>query len=276
MLRKQLKYDFIFAARFFLGMGAAGIGLGLLVFIMGGLSQSPANFSLGAMQLMSTAWTVALAMSVAQIYQLYSRQFFGEVGHLMLTLPVGRGVQLLSKYLVALFWSFYIFATMFLSLRLMAARSESSSVGITGPGGEVLTGINLAGPLMQFAALAFSAVAILFLIVTLANCTLGGWRVHTIIAWLVGGLYFAAFVWAIAAISGRAREWVTVDTSFVHDGVVHMGMRTFLAPTIGADIGRVPLGDMYVDVYLIAAALAFGLAAAGATHWLLRKKITLA
>ena len=281
MLLKQLKYDFIFSWRMFVGMGVTLLGMGLYFLLMDitGFNTSalmPAT-AIGGVQFMYHVMQVAIIFCLVQLLYMYNRHYFYEYGYLMLTLPVGRGVLLASKYLIALFWSAYTILVMTFSTFLSTANRDGTYFGFYNSDRTVLTGIGLVGLLSNFIFAGFAGIAMLYLAVTLIHSTSFGQRVHKVFIIVTGlvaimGIYFIGY-----NIVFRARERVEVVTGYIIQSgeMIVTNLMIQRLPIIGAEVGRIPLGDYFIDIYFLAAMLAFGLLASGLTYWLLRKKISL-
>lgn len=281
MFRKQLKYDFLFAGRMFVWMGILFLGVGLLGWLLGLLQLwgDGNNFAMfGVMQFMGLGMTIASVITVIQMFHLYNRQCFGSHGHLMLTLPVGRGVQLISKYIVALFWGAYTIVIIMLSMYLLTINIEGSDFGIISPDGSTMSGISVLGPITMIVFTGFAGIALLFFMITLMHSVFRGWQVHVAAALGVGVALLVLLIRIGTFLSARHREWVTRITQGWIDtptGPVYgTSSRSFWQHEIGLHVGRIPVGDGFLDIYLVGAMLAFGLVMAGLTYWLLCKKIT--
>ncbi|MCL2187846.1 MAG: hypothetical protein FWC16_02300 [Defluviitaleaceae bacterium] len=285
MLKKQLKYDFLFGARIFLGMGGVLMGIGVIGWLLTIILSTPnqpagndaASLAFGLAQFYSLGITAAVVVSVVQLFHMYNRQCFGDYGHLMLTLPVGRGTLLVSKYIVAFFWVVFMFATMVLSMYIMTNNLPHSEFNfMTLPDGTQPVGLGLIGPIALLTSTLFAGITITFLLSTLMNSTIGGWRIHKSIALVIWAAVVSGFIIMAVQFNGRYRVWATreVTHEFTIDGSTRIGFHNFLDYIVGWDVGRIPLGNAFIDIFYVGAMLAFSLIIAGITYWLLRSKVS--
>ncbi|MGL5692850.1 MAG: ABC transporter permease [Peptostreptococcaceae bacterium] len=104
MLGKLLKYEFKSTARVFLPLYATL----LVVAILNGFFLNSEIFNVqGLLMMVFGALLIALfVVTVIVLIQRFNKNLLGDEGYLMFTLPVKSSSILLSKYLVALLWTF--------------------------------------------------------------------------------------------------------------------------------------------------------------------------
>jgi hypothetical protein len=110
---------------------------------------------------------------------------------------------------------------------------------------------------------------------TLHNSVFGKWKVPGFItACLSLG---AIFVYCFAAIRllGRSREIRELEVFTNHNGVMIPSTRDAWQNVVGLEVGRLPLFDSYIDLYVGAIGLAIGLIAFFATWYLLKNRVSL-
>ena len=181
MFIKQFKYDFFFAARAFFGMGigilAIGLASGLIGRVQGGFYFATTN---QGFQVLSWVLMITVIIGGIQLFHLYNRQYFKNYGHLMMTLPVGRGVQLVSKYIAALVWVGFLIGVLTVSIRLLPLRfyDHLGEWTLIAPETIPFRHVNTLGLFIKMALFWFLFIAFLFFAATLKHSVIKGRRVH--------------------------------------------------------------------------------------------------
>jgi len=293
MLIKVLKYDFFFSKTTFFSIAALMISLAVILRFteLAFVDSFPASWINTI--LISVIVVVSLAF-IGQIVQFFYKNFFGDTGYLMLTLPVGRFTLLGSKLIVSFVWlTFMLLTAVIMSYILLFSQAQDA------PSSLRTSGINVYDilTLLQVYLIAMFFVTMLFLVITLAHST-GRWRVTPLFASIFGIMYTALF-FASAELLGlrhwypenaiaRPGGWFTTGGGFsmvqyyANGGYSYANSEwtdrfVFSRPILGLNIGRIPIGDQgyFLDIYIIAMALAFCTLSIILTYWLLKKRANL-
>lgn len=266
---KIIKYDFSFSGRIFVAMAAILLALAVVLrFTMSVFVETDNVFALSAfLGLTMSLLMVAVAIaSITQIFQFFNRNFFGDSGYLMLTLPVHRAKLLISKVLVSLFWFNFMLATAAAAMFIMW---ESATRGIHGVTIFSRLGVAEAETIIGANVMAIFAICTLFFCLSLARSVFGGKRVHGVIAGVVGGAYFFALSWLSALLE---RRFMITETHQWDD----WGSFTAQTAQIGLRYGRIPLSDnVYIDIFVFGLAVAMGAIALFGACYLLKRCVAL-
>jgi len=306
MLLKLMKHDFIYSAKLFFALGAIAIAMAIILgagaiaehaahqqqIVAQGyqpnISPLPTGIGFNVAFMMSSIFLIPVAMAaIIHIAQFYRKSMFGRVGHLTMTMPIGRGTLLASKIAVSFVWFIYtvgiaiVMAIIFSLMSPYRPWNLGQLLRLTFNLADIATlGVNTA-------TIAFAAIALLFFCVTLSHSVFKGKRVNGFLAGLFG--LFVAWPYAAAANAMVGRFIPRTERIFTDsDGVTH----TFVSmsePLTGLRYGRIVIGqmawgwtdgvptdfrDVYIDVFFIAFTLAVAAIIITATHYLLKKRVS--
>ena len=279
MLLKLMKHDFRYSAKTFFALGAITIILsGIFIFAeymfrrqsviyahmpeRYSLSDIAANFS----ALLLTAIAIAIIIHIAYFYR---KSMFGRTGHLTLTLPVNRGTLLASKLAVSFVWMS--------ALAALATLAMTAVSFILWP--RLSLGSIFAEILIEWTyitVVAFAAIALLFFCITLSHSVLAGVRLRGIITGTIGLLFTGLYT--IGAYALATRFFVEFQRVFAEP--VNL-------PLVGLQYGRIVVYShlvvdrgmwyrhVYIDIFLLAFTLAVAAIAIAATHYLLKRRISM-
>ncbi|MCL2611319.1 MAG: hypothetical protein FWE02_06555 [Defluviitaleaceae bacterium] len=204
MLLKLLKYDFLYSKNAFLGMGI----MFLIFAVVFGLYQNPDQFGFGQIGVMvffgivfgaSTFGSIVFAVII--VANNFHRNLLSEHGYLMLTLPVRKEFLLLSKVLISIFWyNFMILVAVGFFFIVALVSGELANIQ---DWAEFLTNvlsINWIQIYLDINLPAFSGIALLFFILTLARTKLVI-KFNAFIAWVIGFVMFIVSIWIANSIS---------------------------------------------------------------------------
>ena len=250
MFIKLLKHDLSFSKNTFLGIGVALISIALLFRLtefldFGFLNMLPADVIFGI--IMGIATLVIFIVSIMQIHGFYKHNIFGDTGHLTLTLPVKRIKIIASKVIVALIW----FNFMVLAGHL--------TVGI-------MTDIN---PFESFTWVSFFVsnisallyISMLYLWITLSNCTFGKLRMNGLISALFMTPVVGLYLWVNTLLNRRFSD------------AVDMGFFTAYTPIVELRYGRLDMGNAgFIDLWAIGIYLAASVLFIMLSYFLLKEK----
>jgi len=271
MLAKVLKYDFWFAARMFGGANIAMLAVGLLIWLVGSIIGSSFERFFILFNFQAALSFGLLVYIFLRLEQFYRWHFFGEAHHLMMTLPVGRGRQLFSKYVMALLWAVLTMLTFFISLDLLRlAAGGVVASGILPPAALLVEGGFITRGL-EFVIISFTLVAFVFFGITLAHQTFFGRKVGRLPAILLTALGVAVLGTVYFLLRLRHREWVMQYSYIWVDGQPQPYHYYQFVTEMGWAVGRIPVGEYYIDLIALPAVLVMGLAAAALTYRMLRK-----
>jgi len=206
MFIKQLKYDLLFGRDAFFGMGALLLGVSIIMaMVISAQEQGGAMSSVGLTIVVSVIFaitvTIASVATIGQLFSLFSKSFFGKSGYLMLTLPVTRATQIISKLTAAIIWSNYMALVAFLMLVIFAiilVDENSWNMARTMNGSWSLAHIwEFIRGYFAINTFIFMLISIVYLGITLGNSTFGRMRIHGFIAGVTSLLYFALSMWTI-------------------------------------------------------------------------------
>ena len=192
MFIKQLKHDLMFSRNAFFGMGA--LLLGVSYFLTRGDVSFGDDTSAGT--LFAIIFTVTLVIvataSIFQLFTFYRRNMFGNSGYLMFTLPVSRSTLLASKLVTSLIWINFMLLVSFV-MTMIAGFNNGAFDMPDGYYHVMFFGYDLVLGLIRgflfFNAIALLLVATTYFGITLANSSIGRWRIGVFIAGVAGVLY---------------------------------------------------------------------------------------
>ena len=200
MLGKLIKHDLNYSKKSFFAIAALMIILAIVAATS--LTFDVERISAISIAILAIVLTASIIITIALIFNGYRRSLFGPNGYLYLTLPVSKNQLLLSKIIGALIWvNFMIIVTFIISVTIATViatvgariysdyswiwiRNEISLVQIAG---DMLFG------LLFINVLAFVAIIILFMTITLANVSFRNKRLHWIFAGVFGLAYFILY-----------------------------------------------------------------------------------
>lgn len=251
MFIKQLKYDFLFSRNAFLGMGALMIGLAVIFRMtdfFGGTNSASASFVWAGLSLSIATIVVAVA-SVFQIFNLFNRSFFGNSGYLMLTLPICRTRQLISKLIVSMIWFNYMLVVAFCMAFIFAfdtsAQNTARNLFVWNFGGFLRA---LFEGFLTSNSIAFLLIAVIFLGITLAHSIIGRWRIHGFIAGIVSFVYLVFTIRVASVVESVMFRRIVYWSSPVYSGTLVI-VPAFLFFGIGAVLITNHLLKERVDLY---------------------------
>ena len=130
----------------------------------------------------------------------------------MLTLPLSRITQLISKLTAAIIWSNYMAVVAFIMALVFAAIlvTGTNSWHMAYEYGEFISwGIsardvmNFLGGYLMLNMFALLVISILYFGITLGNSTIGRWRVHRFVAGVATLIYLSFAMWTIQRVALR-------------------------------------------------------------------------
>ena len=269
MFIKILKHDLSFSKNIFFAMGGMMIALSAIIsFTLPVFTGESAVNSL-LMHLALPLGTIIVSIaSVTQIFQFFNRNFFGESGYLMLTLPVKREKLLISKIIVSLIWFNFMLLAMGISSLILFRDQWRFEQLINQINAEFVTIMTM----VNFLALFF--IVLLFFCITLAHSVLGGKKIHGIVSGIIGVGWAWLFIWLSNVFVRRWHGERPMSFNMGDEVISFVGH----GPLIGIRYGRIPIGEndfAHVDIFHMGMILAFSAAAALATYCLMRKYIAL-
>jgi hypothetical protein len=242
MLIKQLKYDLSFSKTAFFAMAAITVGIASILRLTmfaedGGLTQDAVQIAA-----LLILFGVGIAC-VMQIFQFFSKNFFGDIGYLMLTLPVRRAKLLISKVIVSVVW---------FNFMLLAGAVAWYIAALTQLDGGILYIFRSIGArhviaIVEINMIALFFMSVMFFAITLSHSVISGRRVHGIISGVIALLYTGLYFWLDALL--RVRN----------------------------NVGRIPIGDgsLYFDIFNFGLHVGLCLLALCMTYYLLKKRTSL-
>ena len=280
MLFKILKYDLAFSAKMFFAMALILLAVAaILRFTLPMFFEAEDIFRLFDIVNISTVMMVLAAgiASIVQIFQFFNRNFFGDTGYLMLTLPVGRLKLLISKVIISIVWFNFMLITVAFSLETAWSTTTFRMYNFIFFFSRVSAGS--VTTLIELNNLAITGITLMFLCITLAHSVFANRRVHIIVAGAIGFLYAWLFVWLMGLRGTWGLEMYTSE--FVHEGEVFINQ--WQVPIIGLRYGRLPLAEPtdyrmfvpFIDIFAIGISIGFAAIAIGLTHYLLKHKAAL-
>jgi len=301
MFIKTVKYDLLFSKTVFLSM--AGIIIALAAASrLGGPTRHALEFmryvptgsgghthvqvvsSYGerSMPILFTVGILAALITMFQVMAFFHRNFFEDTGYLMLTLPARRFTLLCSKLTVAVIWFNFMLLAAAIAL-ILYDPPLPVSFHLMGPS-RIISLQNLI-TLVEVNIVAMSIILTLFFIIVLARCSIWNGRIGSGIAAVVGVLLGWALFWVHIEVGQRHREWVTQyvrweDMYFDRYGEylwtrARLLPHYFRRPIVGIDIGRIPVGDGYIDIYRIGVSIIVGVLAFWAALYLLERRVSI-
>jgi len=189
MLGKLIKHDLNYSKKSFLGLGLAMLGFVLISFLFNRIFPflSHANL-IGFIFIIST--TVSLVITISYLYSAFKNSLFGQNGYLYQTLPVGKWKLLLSKIISTLIWFNYIWLInliFWILLAILEAQGLNFAIGMIS-----LTELKTLIMVVIFVNIIVSLFLLgLYMIITLANSSFKNFRIHWILAGIIG---FGTFI----------------------------------------------------------------------------------
>jgi len=245
MFIKQLKYDLLFGRDTFLGMGALLIGASFIMAMVvsaqerGGFLGSEWILIVVGLVFAIVVSAVAVA-TISSLYSLFARSFFGKSGYLMLTLPVSRITQLISKLTAAIIWSNYMAVVAFIMGLVFAAIlvTGTNSWHMAYEYGEFITWGVTARDVMYFLGsylvlnmFALLVISAMYFGITLSNSTIGRWRVHRFVAGVATLLYLSFAMWTVM----RVVRFFSTSLSFsLSVSAISITLLAFVVATVAA------------------------------------------
>ena len=187
MFIKQLKHDLLFSRNAFLGMGALLLGMAIVLRLtFPEIDSNMVAITIFAITIIA-AITISVVTSIFQIYSFYKRNFFGNSGYLMLTLPVSRASLLASKLVVSMIWvnfmTFVGLAMVFIIAWTPSMEGVHIEFSVMDSINELIRSFVLLNVFMLF------CIAVLFMSITLSKSKIAGFRINGIVAGVVSVLY---------------------------------------------------------------------------------------
>ena len=224
MLGKLIKHDLNYSKKAFFSIAALMIVLSIVAAIS--VSFDDENISTISLAVLAMVLSASIIITVALIFNGYRKSLFGQNGYLFLTLPVSKNQLLLSKTIGALIWAnFMIIVTFILSITIAYVGASAHSVQSANDswiwlGSEIGFDINwlrvigdtLYGMLF-INVLAFVAIIILFMTITLANASFRSKRLHWILAGVLGLAYFILYTRGTVIIGRLLFDMTTYSTA---------------------------------------------------------------
>jgi len=270
MFLKVLKYDFGFSAKVFFALAFILLGVSVILRF-----TIPIFIEIDNAVMLSSIMSTALALlivgvgiaSITQIFQFFSKNFFGPTGYAMLTLPVARGKLLISKFIVSIAWFNFMMAAVAVSVIILWSTAVQD---IHGSGIISRIGVSEILMLININWLALFFITLLFFCITLANSVIANKKVHGVISGVIGFGYSWLFIWSTDQITSRSREMQSWNGQWYQE-----------MPLVGLQYGRIVLYDpefgwpVFIDIFQLGIAVAFSAVALIVTYYLLKKRMSL-
>ena len=288
MLIKMIKHDFRYSAKTFFVLGTIAIVI-LAILVTANymhqvqrviyMLQSEILFViLLAIHFSTILLAAVVIITLIQIGYFYRKSMFGRAGHLTMTIPVSRGTLLASKLAVSFVWLmlYAIIVALFLSVVVIILIPMANPFFGSGYHFHMFRADILVTMTHTFVT-AFAAIALLFFCITLSHSVLANVRLHGIISGAIGLL--CAWLYSMAANALTVR--FLSDTSQFFHGPAAGLIIVDNPPLVGLQYGRIVIGQntvgqpAYIDIFLVAFTLAAAAIAIAATHYLLKKRISL-
>ena len=208
MLGKLIKHDLNYSKKAFFSIAALMVVLSIVAAIS--VTFDDENISTISLVVLAMVLTASIIITVALIFNGYRRSLFGQNGYLFLTLPVSKNQLLLSKTIVALIWAnFMTIVTFIISITIAyVVHSDLSWIWIELDINWLrIIGDTLYGMLF-INVLAFVAIIILFMTITLAKASFRSKRLH----WLLAGV-FGIVYWILYGRGARLVSRLFFDTT---------------------------------------------------------------
>jgi len=293
MFTKQLKYDFAFSAKVFIGMFLGLLGLTVILRLTGMIpdhNNINLDYTMFGMSIVIIGGVIVAVASYFQIWQFFRRNFFGPEGYLMLTLPVKRGKLLASKFIVTQVWFNFMLAVVPIILLILAPPRGDFWEAV-----ERVVTFQIVDGIININLVAFVLVSILFLTITLTNTVIFNKKIHGAVAGAFAFAYHWAFFWVYNQIQTRFFEirtfsseaMTTEEMRAVLTGeLVVQNMNTSVwmmnVPQVGWRYGRIPVAALdsqywegYIDIWQYGFALAFAAVTIAIILYLLKKHVAL-
>ena len=289
MLLKLMKHDFKYSAKTLFALSAIVVILSaifvftsyMVIFHSFVYAQQPESyyFSKFAHYFTLLLLVVVAVVTIIHIAYFYRKSMFGRFGYLALTMPVSRGSLLASKLAVSFIW-FSIYAvlitlTMVVTSYIVWPDYNFSFLALRGLG----FGSVFAESLITWAnhaAYAFVAIALVFFCITLSHTVLANVHLRGIISGAIGLL--SAGLYIIGTIALANRSMVELQRVFAEPRNL---------PLVGLQYGRIVIDStliidrgmwyyyIYIDIFFLAFTLAIAAIAIAATHYLLKRRVSI-
>lgn len=272
MLLKQLKHDMVFGKTMFFALGlgivAAAIG-GLIAFnIMEDEHVARQVINYSAFMVMG----LTFGFVAVHISQFIEKSMYSDAGYLTFTLPVTRGQLLVSKLLSAFAWLHFILVAVFIGLVILqGTHTIEYEAGILLP----RVGVGLFAMYINVSIMYFFGISVMLFGLTLHNSVFGRWKIPGFFtAVLCLGTVIAYSVSAIRLLN-RSRESAMIYAVRMVGGEAVIYQRSTWQQTISLDVGRLAVGNSYIDLYIGAVGVGVGALAFIGTLYLLNKRVSL-
>ena len=288
MLIKMMKHDFRYSAKTFFVLATIAVIILAIFAATQNMNQFQQMMYVFRPQMFYLYWlatqfsnafvTIVTIIVIAQIAFFYRKSMFGHFGHLAMTMPVSRGTLLASKLAVSFVWFFLYAALATLAINVMIAIMWPIMFPLLIHWNFFhIFRIETLAALAHTSAIAFATIALLFFCITLAHSALAGVRLRGIISGAIGFLYAWLYVITVEVLASR---FFSDGTEFFHG--FPYGLRIVdNPPLVGLQYGRIVIGQsivghpVYIDIFFVAFTLAAAAIAIAATHYLLKRRISL-
>ncbi|MCL2378085.1 MAG: hypothetical protein FWC77_03060 [Defluviitaleaceae bacterium] len=296
MFIKTVKYDLLFSKTVFLSM--AGIIIALAAILRqattqyqtthiyttdtGELVHAVTDATSGGAMILGMVMMAVAVISVLQVMIFFQKSFFDDTGYMMLTLPVKRFTILASKLAVAMVWLNFMLLAAAISVVIVDPVSHTTFhfMGLS----RDISFQNLVA-LIEVNIIGASVILLLFFVIVLAHSRIWVFRVGSFAAAVVGVLLGWGIFILHNTIGMRHFEEVAdqmrwenpafaAPDVFIETQITYM-IRTFERPIIGVDVGRIPVGDGYLDIYLFGISVITCVLAFWAAIYLLKKRVNI-
>ncbi|MCL2574768.1 MAG: hypothetical protein FWE34_09490 [Defluviitaleaceae bacterium] len=294
MLFKLIKHDFMYSAKLFFALGAIAIVIAIIfgaaeyVQVSAYLDQLADGYAplarnslpmwhFGIMNMLQSILIIPIGVAaIIHIAQFYRKGMFGRVGHMAMTLPVGRGALLASKLAVAFTWFIYVIGIALIMMAMIYLWSPFI-------GNHEVFGLFRADNIklgIEFGTIGFGAIAVLFFCITLAHSVFFGRRVNGVLTGFIGFVYVGIYTWIADMLTRRAQPNALINEGINPDGTTWAHWE-WQPPLTGLEYGRIVIGEtqwgreVFVDIWLVAVTLAMAGIAIIATRYLLKKRVSL-
>ena len=281
MFIKTLKYDFLFSRDIFFSMAAFMVALATILRLTV-LTPQP-----GVDNIMGIVFLVAIlvcgVLAVVQVLQFFHKNFFDDIGYLMLTLPQKRFSLLASKVIVSFVWLNFMLLTAVSAGAVLSASRFSFTGIINTVNPRTVTGLLNITTVLEINLIAMFIILTLFLVITLAHSSLWRRSVHGLVAVVAGMLYVWLYFLVYIAIGQRhirvVRDEFSLPVRQYNALGEYVGTEYFYAlrQATGLNVGRIPIGDgpLFFDLFRWGAGFVFCVLAFYAIYYLLKKHVSL-
>ena len=279
MMLKLMKHDFRYSAKTFFALGAVIMTISAIFtfatytyyFQRILYAHLPERYHLSSLIADFSVWMLAVVaiITIFHITYFYRKSMFGRTGHLTLTMPISRGTLLASKLAVSFIW-FSVYA-------ILVTLGMTAVLFILWPA--LSFGPFFVEALIVWthaAFIAFAAIALVFFCITLFHSVLTNMRLRGIISGAIGLVSAGLYIVAAGALYAR----FMVEHQRVFAEPINL-------PLVGLQYGRIVIHSrtivdrgvwehyVFIDIFLVAFTLAIAAIAIAATHYLLKKRISL-